>query len=229
MEGGVKAIYNTPVSVRHFVLRHSAEGGEKLFLADSLFPQRLEGTTDLASVDEGTADLLYGLVRATRPRVCIETGTHKGRSTRAIVSALHANAEVEILPLTYVGYMSDTGHLWTVDELDYGLMTQGAIRDHEKPFVTQVLGHTPDALALPPFDTLEGIDFAFLDGDHTAAGVDAELTYVDLHRAKECLVAIENSRDPGWPGVKRTLEGYHTHPRVSLSTCCGVDLVWMRG
>jgi hypothetical protein len=220
--------YDQPVSLRHFLLRNRADGTKTTFAVDSLFPKTLEGVTDMNAVDEGTADLLYGLVRGIRPRVCLETGTHKGRSTRAIVSALRANAELDLMPYAYTVFADTPGHLWTVDEKDYGLQTEGALREGEHLYVTQVVGRTPAALAEPPFDTLEGIDFAFLDGDHTAEGLDAELVYVDLHRASECLVAIENSRDPGWPGVKRTLEGYHKYPRISLPTCCGVDLIWMR-
>ena len=47
---------------------------------DMLFPKVLRGEVDTNTIDEGSADLLYGLVRAIRPLCVLETGTHKGRS-----------------------------------------------------------------------------------------------------------------------------------------------------
>jgi Methyltransferase domain len=221
-------VYDKPVRMPHFIMRRREETGDGAYPVDACFPLELVGTTDTSSVDEGTAALLGGLIQGLRPKVILETGTHKGRSTRAMAAALRANAELTLMPYTFV-MLLDKGHLWTVDEEDYGLMTSGAIREGERPFVTQVIGRTPEIFTQPPLDGLQGIEFAFLDGDHTPDGLDADLTYVDLHRAKECLVAIDNSRDPGWAAVGRYLAGYHKHPRISLPTCTGLDLIWMTG
>jgi predicted O-methyltransferase YrrM len=44
-------------------------------------------------VEEGTARLLYGLIRQSRPSLVLEVGVANGRSTQVILSALDANDE----------------------------------------------------------------------------------------------------------------------------------------
>jgi Methyltransferase domain len=209
------------VTLRHWLVRRGT-ASDKWFALDALFPQALVGTPDTWGVDEGTADCLYGLVRALQPRLVFETGTHKGRSTRALAQALQANAAVGHLLSPSV-----PGHLYTVDAEDYDLYGSGALPPECQSHVTQVLGWTPAVLAMPPLASLTGIDFAFLDGDHSAEGLAQELRYVDAHRAPECWVAVDNSRDPGWPGVAEALAAWTASPRLSLATCTGLDLLWM--
>lgn len=218
-----------PVEMRHLTARGRADGtAGGYWLVDTCFPTTLRGNIDVSGVDEGAADALYGLVRLLAPKVVLETGTNKGRSTRAIASALHANAEWAFVPLSYSAKLAP-GHVYTVDLHDYGVLTSGALLPRTESYVTQLIGRTPDILTVPPLDTLTGIDFAFLDGDHTAEGLDAEITYVDLHRAEECWVVVDNSRDPGWPDVAQTLRAWdQKYPRVSFGSCTGLDVIWMR-
>jgi hypothetical protein len=218
---------NVPIDVRHRLFRQRESDG-RAFATDPLFPAVLSGRADMSGLDEHSAELLYGLIRGIQPLVVLETGTHKGRSTRAIATALQANAEVEIQPHCFT--MSFTpGHLYTVDAEDHGIFASGAIPPDAQKYVTPIIGWTPDVFQQDPLGTLEGIDFAFLDGDHTAEGLEAELEYVDLHRAAECWVAVDNSRDSAWPGIARTLFGYTKYPRVSLPTVTGMDLIHMSG
>jgi len=215
------------VEMPHILLRNPVGGAgrpERVFAVDSLFPRRLTGRVDTASIDEGSADLLYGLVRGLQPRVVLETGTHKGRSTRALVTALWANARQPIAPLSFTWH-GPLGHVYTVDAEDYGILTSGAIAPEMAEVVTPIIGFTPDVFTRPPLDTLTGIDFAFLDGDHSADGLDQDLHYLEAHRAPECWVAIDNSRDGGWPGVRQTLDAWRKYPQLSLSTCSGLDLL----
>jgi hypothetical protein len=218
------------VSTPHVLLMNGSRGNGgrdgRVFVSDVLFPARLEGKVDTACIDEGSADLLYGLVRAMQPLVCLETGTHKGRSTRAIAAALFANSRTVIAPLTYTTHFTP-GVVYTVDADDHRILTSGAIPEAHRDLVRVVTGWTPDVFTQEPLASLTGIEFAFLDGDHTAEGLDAELTYVDQHRAPECWVAIDNSRDDGWPQVRRLLASYKKYPRLSLSTCTGLDLIHM--
>ena len=74
-------------------LLYSAGGinGRGPYVVDVGWPQSFTVKPDMSSLDEGACDLLYGLVRAIRPSVSLETGTHKGRSTHAIASALALN------------------------------------------------------------------------------------------------------------------------------------------
>ncbi len=221
------SVPNQPVSMRHFVFRNGPDPAGPVSAVDSLFPAVLEGRADMSGLDENSADLLYGLIRGLQPRVVLETGTHKGRSTRAIATALRDNAEVLLAPHCFTMTFAP-GHLYTVDAEDHRIFDL-AIPESAKSYVTAITGWTPDVFQAAPLDTLAGIDFAFLDGDHTAEGLDAELQYVDAHRAAECWVAIDNSRDAAWPGVARTLREFTKYPRVSLATCTGLDLIWMSG
>ncbi len=217
---------NSAVDMRYLVFRQATSGADRHFAVDPLFPHRLAGSVDMSGVDEASADLLFGLVRGVQPRVVFETGTHKGRSTRALVTALRANATVPMLPHSMIAEFP-RGHVWTVDAEDHGILASGAIPPECAEYVTIVTGWTPDVLTQEPLASLQGIDFAFLDGDHTAEGLDAELTYVDLHRAPECWVAIDNTRDHAWDGIRRTLHEFTKYPRISLATCTGMDLIWM--
>ena len=44
----------------------------------------------------------------------------------------------------------------------------------------------------------------------------------DLHK-----VAVDNTRDRGWPKLREFLDGYTTYPRIPLGTCTGMDLIYM--
>ena len=184
----------------------------KIYELDVLFPYALEGQVDTWGIDEGMASLLTGFVRAIKPNIILETGTHRGRSTRAICEGLYANGG---------------GHLYTVDMNDYGLMTEGAIREHEKEYVTQIIGATPGIFKEDPLSALSGIDFAFLDGAHDKEGVMADLEYVDTHRAPGCTVLIDNARDAGWQELFDYLQSYDVYPSVSIPTMCGLHIIRM--
>ena len=163
---------------------------------------------DYWGIDEGAADLLHGIVRSIRPENVLETGTHKGRSTSAIASALVRNG---------------TGRLTTVDPVDYGLMSNGALTDDEKKVVTQVVGQTPDVF--PTLD-IENIDFAFIDGDHTLAGMIKDLKFVESRIAETCIVVIDNVSDDGYPEIK----GYFSNTKAGacLPTMNGMQIIELR-
>lgn len=178
---------------------------------DACFPRRFVGTVDMATVDEGYADFLYGLVRALRPRVVLETGTHRGRSAKAIALALEQNQQ---------------GRLYTVDMDDYRLMTSGAIPQDVAERVVQVVGRTPEVYEEEPLRGVEGIDFAHIDGDHTREGLLADLAFVRERMDDECWVVVDNARDEGWPAVREVLDEIG-EPSVQLATMCGADLIWL--
>lgn len=197
-------------------LKHSAffqrGGGRGPWDVDGLFPAQASGNVDFASTDEGAADLLYGLVRALRPRVVLETGTHKGRSTRALAEALYDNYQ---------------GRLYTIDCDDYGLMTSGAIPEQCESQVHQIVGRTPEVFETEPLKSLKGIDFAHIDGDHTREGLEADLQYVRDHMDDECWLYVDNARDFQWMEVRNVLDDLD-EPHIQLATMCGADLVHFR-
>jgi predicted O-methyltransferase YrrM len=183
-------------------------GKTKRWELNPIFPQSIEVRMDYWGIDEGAADLLHGIVRSIRPENVLETGTHKGRSTSAIASALVKNG---------------TGRLTTVDPVDYGLMSNGALTDDEKRVVTQVVGQTPDVF--PTLD-IEDIDFAFIDGDHTLAGMIKDFKFVESRIAETCIVVIDNVSDDGYPEIK----GYFSNTKAGacLPTMNGMQIIELR-
>jgi len=198
------------------IVGRQPQGKTKMWAVDALFPQALDGMIDMASLDEGSADLLYGLVRAMQPNFVLETGTHKGRSTRAISAALSANGR---------------GCMVTVDMDDYGTLDKAV--GNAKELVHQIVEKSPDALdTVKKFMDDNGIatiDFAFLDGDHTGQVLQAELEFVEAHKADECWVVVDNSRDKMWPDVRAVMDEWaKRYPCIQLDTCCGFDVLWLK-
>lgn len=184
---------------------------DKIWSVDAGFPMELSGKPDFSGVDEGSAAFLSGIVHAIRPKVVLETGTHRGRSTRAIAEVLATQG----------------GHLYTVDMVDYGLLTEGAIRENEKPHVTQIIGETPSIFSQEPLLSLRGIEMAFLNGAHDEKGVIADLEYVDAHRDGPCFVIVNNAHDVSYPEERAFFLKYTAYPHFVLDTTCGFELIRM--
>ena len=197
------------VTGRLLVGRRNKSGRE--FVQDVSWPHKIQLPIDGAGVDEGGADLLFGLVSAIRPCVVFETGTHKGRSAKAIASALVKNGAL--------------GHLWTVDMDDYGVIP-AVFTTEEADRVTSIVGKTPEILASDELQALKNIEFAHLDGAHDATII-AELDFVEAHAAADCLVIIDNVLDDSFSDFIEVLGKYTKHPKVTLQTMCGTMLVSM--
>lgn len=200
--------HGDPIDTALIVGRRGSVDKEKLWAVDVLFPQKLEGNIDVSSVDEGYALFLEGLVRAIQPRVIFETGTHKGRSARAMAQGLMDN-----------GF----GEIWTVDMDDYGLMTSGAMYPEMKDRVHQIVGHTPEVFECKELKELQDIDFAHIDGDHTGEGMVADIQYVEDHCVDGCVVVVDNSTDEMWGEVREFLDN-GKWGTVTLPTMCGADI-----
>lgn len=87
---------------------------------------------------------LYALIRNIKPKVCIETGTHRGKTTLYLAKALEDNG---------------LGHLDTYDPYDW--QQQGNF--NKFPDLQKLI-----SMHLLRGDQMEvtGIDFAFIDGFH---------------------------------------------------------------
>ena len=200
-------MHGDPISTALVVGRKSTHC-EKIWPVDVLFPEKLEGNADIASVDEGYAMMLEGMVRAIKPSVVFETGTHKGRSARAIALGLQYNQQ---------------GVLYTVDMDDYGLMKSGALDGGLDQHVIQIVGRTPRIFECAELKKLQGIDFAHIDGDHTREGLIADIKYVEEHCVDGCVVIVDNSIDPMWGDVREVLDE-SKYKTVKLPTMCGSDI-----
>ena len=179
------------------------------YVVDVGWPGKFRIQPDLSSIDEGSCDLLHGLVRALRPGVVLETGTHKGRSTHAIATALCENERGVIYTLDCIKWVD------LKDVLSLG----------EKMRCTQIVGVSPYALSAAPLGDLQGIDFAFLDGAHDGKTLLAEMAYVEAHRADTCIVCVDNALDSGWPEVRQALDSMKHRWHAILETMAGMDII----
>ena len=199
--------------IGYIVLRGqmTPHGRSKAWEMNPIFPEAISVRMDYWGIDEGAADLLHGLVRAIRPSVVLETGTHKGRSTSAMASALVKNG---------------TGSLTTIDSIDYGLFENGALTEQEKSIVTQVIGKTPEAFNSPEVKDLSGIEFAFVDGDHTLAGMLRDMKFVESRMAERCTVVVDNALDAGYPDLARYFSD--TKTGVCIPTMSGMQVIELK-
>jgi len=188
--------------------------GRGAYELDFMFPLTMKGPMTIWGIDEGSAHMLTGMVRALRPLVCLETGTNKGRSTRAIAEGLGLNEQ---------------GILYTVDMFDHSVFDSGAIPSKLQEYVKVVIGDLPNSFELEPLCDLEGIDFAFLDAGHEKDELVADLEFIESHRAEECMVVVDNARDRNWPDVTEFFDAYTDHSHITLDTMCGMEIIQMRG
>jgi predicted O-methyltransferase YrrM len=190
------------------------------WLVDVGWPHKFKFAPDSSGIDEGSAALLHGLVRALRPKIVFETGTHKARSTHAIASAMVQNA-VEVF------YKHDA-RLYTVDMDDYGVIADALTQD-ELLITTQIIGKCPEILSAEPLAGLQNIDMAFLDGAHDAATLIKEMEFVDARRSPVCTVLVDNAIDSGWPEIRAYFNQYMLYPHIPLTTMSGLEIIQMRG
>tara|TARA_R100000963_G_C4643429_1_gene107214 strand:+ start:1011 stop:1685 length:675 start_codon:yes stop_codon:yes gene_type:complete len=200
-----------PVEVT--ALGHYENKDGKKWQRNVLFPSRFQGNITVWGVDESFAEMLTGMIRALQPQIVLETGTNRGRSTKAIAQGLALN---------------DRGLMYTVDVEDHNIHTSGALEEDQKQRVRFIQGKTPEVFDDFVLKELYGIDFAFLDGVHTAEGVSAELKYVEEHCSDECTVLIDNTRDDGWADLTEFMVNYKDHPSITIPTMSGTTIIQMR-
>jgi len=205
---------NVKIRTQAGIRRADDTGREREFTVIPTFPKiGVDLPLRLWSIDEGFAQVLTGLVTAIKPKVCLEIGTNWGRSARAIAEGLVLNGD---------------GHLTTVDMIDHEIHTSGALLENQKAFVSQIIGRTPEVYGEPFLANMKGIDFAFLDGEHKAKGVEEDLNFVDEHRTENCLVLVDNADDPNWPEMGEFFGSYTKYPHICLNTMCGTRMIWMK-
>jgi predicted O-methyltransferase YrrM len=120
---------------------------------------QIKSLGDGSAIELEIGELLYSLIRATKPGVVVETGTNKGFSGLMIADALRANGH---------------GHLYTIDHLDFGASER--FKNFSLDHLTTLM-HMNSVAALGELaKTLAGkVDFLWLDADHATKAVLAEL------------------------------------------------------
>lgn len=125
------------------------------------------------STSEGERMLLYWLVKELKPKVVIETGTHRGLTSLYMAHALYENG---------------VGHLTTYDPFEWGQRGNFAKFLELMPYVTykQKPGKEMDE---------SDIDFAFIDGFHNFKDVFDEIRVLLPRLAKNATVVFHDC----WP------------------------------
>lgn len=126
---------------------------------------------DELSAEKGELYFLYGLVRAIKPNVCLEIGTHKGTATWYIANALEHN---------------NKGYLVTVDPFDYD-NTVNRLSSYPRTTYKRERG---DEIKMDA-----KIDFVFLDGLHDLETVDKELQNVIPQLNDNAIIAFHDAQD----------------------------------
>ena len=116
---------------------------------------------DSASIGEKM--FLYGLIRATKPKVVLETGTHRGKATLYMLHALWDNAKENA---------EQGGHLYTCDpNEDWGARGNFAKFKELNELVTY------NKIRGADWDIDENIDVFFCDGFHGVTDVLEEIEH----------------------------------------------------
>jgi predicted O-methyltransferase YrrM len=134
-----------------------------------------EHLRDEFAMDKGEAEFLYGLVRALKPDICVETGTHKCLSSLSIANALEDN---------------QNGQLYTCDPVNHGQREiLGSVSKGLSERVTfqQIRG---DKIKTPG-----KIDFAFIDGLHGIKDVLEEIDNIFPQLNENAVVVFHDAND----------------------------------
>jgi predicted O-methyltransferase YrrM len=177
--------------------------------------------------------LLHGLVRSMRPSICVEIGSAHGWSTCLIAMALEQNLKGRLYAVDphLPNDWSDPNPDKSLDTLRGNLRASGL--SHRVEIIRKT---TADARTLLP----DGIDFAFIDGDHSFEGVKADWDILKPLLAPWAVVVFHDSmwdvnRDvpvyKEWRnekmGVPRFLETLREegYPLVTINADWGLTLV----
>lgn len=125
---------------------------------------------DAATREE--VELLYALVRALKPDVCVETGTHKGLSATYITHALADN---------------DKGHLYTFDPFDWEQEDTFAKLPPDVRNRVTYFRERGESVKLE-----QKIDFVFIDGYHGVRDVIEEWKAIEPQLAKNAIVVFHD-------------------------------------
>lgn len=125
---------------------------------------------DAITLEEG--ELLYALVRAIKPLICVETGTHKGLSTHYIAQALKDNGDGQVVTCDPV--------YWKQQDIF-----------NSSPLKDWIVFQPVKGTELD----ITHIDFLFIDGYHGKKDVVEEIEHLFPHLSNNALVVFHDCDD----------------------------------
>jgi predicted O-methyltransferase YrrM len=190
--------------------------------------ERLEGT-DFHSGLGDSAWFLYGFVRAQKPSVCVEIGSAQGKSACYIGQALKENGAGRLYAIDphCVTNWNDDSSIQTFDVIRRNIAAIG-LTDQ----VEVVRATSEDAKR----EWKREIDFLFIDGDHSYAGIRRDFELFAPHVRRFGLVVFHDTlwdlnpdprysrADMGVPRFVEELRG-QGYPVITLPQNFGVSLV----
>lgn len=118
-------------------------------------------TTWPTSVDPPTAEFLYSLTRLLNPKTAVEIGTYKGNAAIAIGQALYDNSE--------------ESRLYTIDPVRQDIVETAIKKSGLGSVIYYKTGFSQEVI---PKLSLDKIDLAFIDGDHSYVSVKKDFELV---------------------------------------------------
>lgn len=113
---------------------------------------------------------LYGLIRSIKPKIVVETGTHRGKTSLYMVQGLYDNGE---------------GHLHTADPIEWGQHENFKHIPELESFITFYQKPGKDLI-------VENIDLLFIDGFHEKLEVLAEIKALFPYLSPQAIVVFHD-------------------------------------
>lgn len=153
--------------------------------------------TTQAELLEEEKMMLYSLVRGIKPALALEIGVFQGGSSKIILDAMEENEQGELWSLdpapqvvTWTGNPMGRWHLWTTP--------------------------SPQGIREVFQQTAAGIDFAFIDGDHSQAAVEADIKALLPYLYGEAWLLFHDACNPD---VARAIDVQLAWNRYNLDDC----------
>lgn len=177
--------------------------------------------SDGMSVEVEVADLMYSFIRAVKPRTILETGTWKGFSTRALVTALKAN-----------GF----GKVTSVDKVDQKyvpfILKKDGLDVHRDGTSTVEMIESDVFDACDRFDA-EGrkFDVIFCDDLHEDAHVEKELARFDKLITHPGYILFHDTYFTKMGDISKVVRAWSSkngHDHLPFYTSRGFDIVHVK-
>jgi predicted O-methyltransferase YrrM len=156
---------------------------------------------DIDSTETEVIELIGSLVRATKPKICVEVGAHIGLSSFEIGTALKRNGR---------------GHLHCFE-----VLPERARIAEEKVAGLPVTVHLMADVAYDPANLAGMVDFLFVDGERENRG--DSLRHWGPSLAFDSVVAVHDSLK--WTEVRDQVESAEPFQRIDIVTPRGLTLM----